>query len=106
MSAQAVYAKYLAQIGLVPESKPSREAIINQQMKMALEKVAFLPFGKMIDEWRWQVFSGQVKPENYNAAWWALREKYQGVRPPVERTEGKLLCKPVAVRHSVCTGPL
>jgi peptidyl-dipeptidase A len=65
---------YLAQIGLVPASKPSREAVINQQMKMALEKIAFLPFGK-------------VKPENYNAAWWALREKYQGIRPPVERTE-------------------
>jgi peptidyl-dipeptidase A len=56
-------------------------------MKMALEKIAFLPFGKVIDEWRWQVFSGQVTPENYNAAWWALREKYQGVRPPVARTE-------------------
>jgi peptidyl-dipeptidase A len=79
--------EYLAQIGLAPASKPSREAVINQQMKMALEKIAFLPFGKMIDEWRWQVFSGQVTPENYNAAWWALREKYQGVRPPVARTE-------------------
>jgi peptidyl-dipeptidase A len=78
---------YLAKIGLVPEAKPSREALINQQMKMALEKIAFLPFGKMIDEWRWQVFSGQVKPENYNSAWWAIREKYQGIRPPVERTD-------------------
>ena len=78
---------YLAKIGLVPEAKTSKEAVINQQMKMALEKIAFLPFGKMIDEWRWQVFSGQVTPENYNAAWWALREKYQGIRPPVERTE-------------------
>ncbi|HEX5651189.1 MAG TPA: M2 family metallopeptidase [Steroidobacteraceae bacterium] len=79
---------YLAKIGLVPEAaKPSREALINQQMKMALEKIAFLPFGKMIDEWRWQVFSGQVTPENYNGAWWAIREKYQGIRPPVERTE-------------------
>ena len=68
-------------------AKPSREALINQQMKMALEKIAFLPFGKMIDEWRWQVFSGQVKPEDYNKAWWAIREKYQGIRPPVERTE-------------------
>ena len=78
---------YLAQIGLVPAAKPSKEAVINQQMKMALEKIAFLPFGKMIDEWRWQVFSGQVKPEDYNKAWWAIREKYQGIRPPVERTE-------------------
>ena len=78
---------YLAKIGLVPESKTSKEALINQQMKMALEKIAFLPFGKMIDEWRWQVFSGQITPENYNSSWWALREKYQGVRPPVARTE-------------------
>ena len=78
---------YLAKIGLVPEAKTSREAVINQQMKMALEKIAFLPFGKMIDEWRWQVFSGQVAPGNYNAAWWAIREKYQGIRPPVARSE-------------------
>ena len=78
---------YLAQIGLVSEAVTSREAVINQQMKMALEKVAFLPFGKLIDEWRWKVFSGEVTPENYNAAWWALREQYQGVAAPVARTE-------------------
>jgi peptidyl-dipeptidase A len=78
---------YLAKIGLVPEARTSREAVINQQMKMALEKIAFLPFGKVIDEWRWRVFSGEVTPANYNAKWWALREKYQGVTPPVARTE-------------------
>jgi len=78
---------YLAQIGLVSEAGASREAVINQQMKMALEKIAFLPFGKLIDEWRWKVFSGEVTPENYNAAWWALREQYQGVAAPVARTE-------------------
>jgi len=78
---------YLAQIGLVSEAGTSREAVINQQMKMALEKIAFLPFGKLIDEWRWKVFSGEVTPENYNAAWWALREQYQGVAAPVARTE-------------------
>jgi peptidyl-dipeptidase A len=78
---------YLAQIGLVPAAKPSREAVINQQMKMALQKIAFLPFGKLIDEWRWQVFSGEVTPQNYNAAWWKLREQYQGVAAPVARTE-------------------
>lgn len=78
---------YLAKVGLVPPAPESREALINQQMKMALEKIAFLPFGKLIDEWRWQVFSGAVSPQDYNAAWWALREKYQGVAPPVARTE-------------------
>jgi peptidyl-dipeptidase A len=78
---------YLAKIGLVPASATSKEAVINQQMKMALEKIAFLPFGKLIDEWRWKVFSGEITPANYNASWWALREKYQGVAPPIARTE-------------------
>jgi peptidyl-dipeptidase A len=78
---------YLHQIGLTAAVKASPEATINQQMKLALDKVAFLPFGKMIDEWRWKVFAGEVKPENYNAAWWQLREQYQGVAPPVARSE-------------------
>jgi peptidyl-dipeptidase A len=78
---------YLHQIGLTGAVKTSPEATINQQMKLALDKVAFLPFGKMIDEWRWKVFDGEVKPENYNAAWWQLREQYQGVAPPVPRSE-------------------
>jgi peptidyl-dipeptidase A len=78
---------YLAEIGLVSAAGASREALINQQMQMALQKIAFLPFGKLIDEWRWKVFSGEVTAENYNAAWWALREHYQGVAPPVARTE-------------------
>ena len=56
-------------------------------MRMATDKVAFLPFGKLIDQWRWQVFSGQIKPADYNKAWWALRVKYQGVAAPVARSE-------------------
>jgi peptidyl-dipeptidase A len=78
---------YLQQIGLAGAVKPSQQATINQQMRLALDKLAFLPFGKLIDEWRWKVFSGEIKPENYNAAWWRLREEYQGVAPPVPRTE-------------------
>jgi peptidyl-dipeptidase A len=78
---------YMHQIGLIAAVKQSPEATINQQMKLALDKVAFLPFGKLIDEWRWKVFSGEVKPDNYNAAWWQLREQYQGVAAPVARTE-------------------
>ena len=78
---------YLAKIGLVPGSAESRKAEINAQMKLALQKIAFLPFGKVIDEWRWKVFSGEIQPDQYNAAWWALREKYQGVAPAVARSE-------------------
>lgn len=78
---------YLHQIGLIGPIKQGHEATINQQMKIALDKIAFLPFGKLIDEWRWKVFAGEVTPENYNAAWWQLREQYQGVAAPVPRSE-------------------
>lgn len=78
---------YLHQIGLTGPVASSEQAAINQQMKMALDKIAFLPFGKLIDEWRWQVFSGEVQPGEYNAAWWRLREQYQGVSAPVARSE-------------------
>ncbi len=78
---------YLAKIGLVQAVKPSHEALINEQMKMALQKIAFLPFGRVIDLWRWKVFSGEITPANYNAAWWELRQRYQGIAPPVARTE-------------------
>ena len=56
-------------------------------MKIALEKVAFLPFGYLVDLWRWGVFSGKIKPSEYNKKWWDLRRDYQGVQAPVERTE-------------------
>ena len=80
---------YLHQIGLVGDVKESKEALINKQMKLALEKVAFLPFGLLIDRWRWGVFSGEIKPEDYNKAWWDLRAKYQGVAPAVARGEDR-----------------
>lgn len=78
---------YLKQKGLVPEVTRSEQATINEQMKLALDKIAFLPFGKLIDQWRWQVFSGEISPENYNAGWWDLRTRYQGIAPAVTRTE-------------------
>lgn len=84
--ALSVTPKYLKQIGLL-EQVPDESKDIGLLMKMALDKVAFVPFGLMVDQWRWQVFSGQVKPEQYNQAWWQLREKYQGVSAPVARSE-------------------
>ncbi|PTL80836.1 M2 family metallopeptidase [Vitiosangium sp. GDMCC 1.1324] len=78
---------YLKQLGLLKELPKGDKGLINLQMKDAMEKVAFLPFGLLVDQWRWEVLSGRVKPEDYNKSWWALREKYQGVRAPVERSE-------------------
>jgi peptidyl-dipeptidase A len=56
-------------------------------MKLALDKVAFLPFGLLVDQWRWKVFAGEIKPADYNKAWWDLKLKYQGVAPPSPRSE-------------------
>ncbi len=79
--------KYLESIGLVDAQQQSKEAEINAQMRMALAKVAFLPFGLMIDRWRWGVFDGSIKPDQYNKAWWDLKAKYQGVAPVDTRGE-------------------
>ena len=84
--ALSVTPEYLKKIGLI-ETVPPASGDIDYLLQQALEKVAFLPFGLLVDKWRWEVFSGQVKPENYNQAWWELRRKYQGVAPPVARTE-------------------
>jgi peptidyl-dipeptidase A len=77
---------YLKTLGLAA-TEPPAEADIPLQLKTALDKVAFLPFALALDKWRWEVFSGEIKPADYNQAWWALRAKYQGVAPPVERSE-------------------
>ena len=84
--ALSVTPKYLVDIGLL-ETEPSADADLGYLLRMALDKIAFLPFGLLIDQWRWQVFSGAVPADQYNAAWWRLRERYQGIQPPVARTE-------------------
>jgi peptidyl-dipeptidase A len=84
--ALSITPEYLKQVGLI-EQVPDPSKDLGLLMGQALDKVAFLPFGVMIDQWRWQVFSGKIQPSGYNQAWWDLREKYQGVRPPVARTE-------------------
>jgi len=84
--ALSVTPKYLVDIGWLDEEPPV-EGDLGYLMSMALDKIAFLPWGLMIDKWRWQVFNGEVSPDEYNAAWWALREEYQGVASPVPRSE-------------------
>ncbi|MBW8809034.1 MAG: M2 family metallopeptidase [Lysobacter sp.] len=83
----AMTPKYLQSIGMVGNQQQSNEALINAQMRMALAKVSFLPFGLMIDRWRWGVFDGSIKPDAYNKAWWELKAKYQGVAPVQARGE-------------------
>jgi peptidyl-dipeptidase A len=84
--ALSVTPEYLKKVGLLP-TVPDSSKDIGLLLYKALEKVAFLPFGLMIDKWRWQVFSGEIPPDQYNASWWKLRLQYQGIAPPVARSE-------------------
>jgi peptidyl-dipeptidase A len=84
--ALSVTPKYLKELGLIA-TEPPPAGDIGYLLDRALDKVAFLPFGLLIDQWRWKVFSGEVPPASYNAAWWELKHKYQGVVPPEARSE-------------------
>jgi peptidyl-dipeptidase A len=84
--ALAITPDYLKTIGLLANTPPA-DSDIPLLLNQALDKVAFLPFGLTIDQWRWKVFSGEITPADYNKAWWDLRLKYQGVAPPVARSE-------------------
>jgi peptidyl-dipeptidase A len=85
--ALSVTPAYLQTLGVLDEVSDDPKAVINSQLASGLEKLSFLPFGLLIDRWRWGVFSGEIKPEEYNAAWWKLVNEYQGVAAPVERSE-------------------
>jgi peptidyl-dipeptidase A len=86
--ALSVTPEYLVQIGLLDRSKvPSADKDIGLLLRQAMDKVAFMPFGYMVDKWRYGVFDGSTTPANYNQAWVDLKRKYQGVVPPVARSE-------------------
>jgi len=84
--ALSITPEYLKQVGLI-EQVPDTSKDLGLLMRLALDKVAFLPFGLLIDQWRWKVFSGEYGPDEYNQGWWELRQKYQGVMAPVARSE-------------------
>jgi len=84
--ALSITPEYLVKLGFIDKTPdPSKD--IGLLLTRALDKIAFLPFGLLVDQWRWKVFSGEVAPEKYNEAWWKLREKYQGVAAPLARSE-------------------
>ena len=78
---------HLKQIGLLSDISKTNEADINFLLKTALNVIAFLPFGYLMDKWMWDVYSGRIKPNEYNTKWWEYRMQYQGIKAPIERTE-------------------
>lgn len=84
--ALSITPEYLQKIGLL-DQVPDTTKDIGLLMKMAMEKIAFIPFGLLVDQWRWKVFNGEITPAEYNKVWWELREKYQGVAAPIARPD-------------------
>ncbi|KAB7494923.1 Angiotensin-converting enzyme [Armadillidium nasatum] len=89
--------KHLHKVGLLETYDIDDEADINFLLKTATRKVAFLPYGYLIDKYRWNILRGLITPQNYTKAWWKYRYEYQGIEPPVERTE--LDFDPAAKKH-------
>ena len=86
--ALSVTPDYLVQIGLLDRSKvPSADKDIGLLLRQAMDKVAFMPFAYLVDKWRYGVFDGSITPANYNQAWVDLKQRYQGIVPPVARSE-------------------
>ncbi len=85
--ALSVTPAYLKNLGYLDAEPKGDKGRLNQLMKVALDKISFLPFGLLIDKWRWDVLSGKVDDKHYNEAWWKLRRDIQGVAPPAPRTE-------------------
>jgi len=100
--ALSITPEYLVKLGLLPKA-PDTSKDIGLLLKKALEKIAFLPFGLVIDQWRWKVFSGEIQPSNYNASWWELRKKYQGIAPGAARSEADF--DPAAKYHVAANVP-
>jgi len=84
--ALSVTPEYLRRIGLL-DSVPTAASDTTMLLRIALDKIAFLPFALALDRWRWEVFSGEITPAHYNAAWWDLKHRYQGVAEPADRSE-------------------
>jgi peptidyl-dipeptidase A len=81
---------YLVSIGLLDQAKvPAADKDLGLLLRQAMDKVAFLPFGLLIDKWRWGVFSGRIPTGQYEKGWNDLRLQYQGVVPPVPRDESR-----------------
>ena len=86
--ALSVTPEYLVQIGLLDRNKvPDASKDTGLLLRQAMDKVAFLPFGLLVDKWRWGVFDGSTPPSRYNASWVGLKQQYQGIVPPVARSE-------------------
>lgn len=79
--------KHLEKIGLLTNYEHDEEAKINQLYQMAMQKIVFLPFAFNLDKYRWGIFRGDIKPNEFNCRFWKLRQEYSGIRPPVQRTE-------------------
>ena len=88
MVALSITPDYLVEIGLLDKAKvPGADKDLGLLLRQGMDKLAFLPFGLLVDRWRWGVFDGSIKPAGYNDAWTALRLQYQGIVPPAERPD-------------------
>ncbi|KAL6112857.1 ace2 [Pungitius sinensis] len=98
MSLSAATPKHLKSLALLPlDFVDDSETEINFLLKQALTIVATLPFTYMLEEWRWQVFAGNITKDEWMRRWWEMKRELVGVEEPVPRDE--TYCDPPALFH-------
>ena len=88
--ALSVTPEYLVQIGLLRQNQmPNAEQDRALLLRQALDKIAFLPFGLLIDRYRWGIFSGQIRAGRISGGVGSDAAAISGHRPaePAHRAE-------------------
>jgi peptidyl-dipeptidase A len=78
--------RFLANRGLIsPNVAPDS---IQSLLKEALQYVVFMPFSTgTMTRFEHELYSKNLPPDQFNAKWWELARRYQGIAPPTQRGE-------------------
>ncbi len=69
--------RYLRRIGLLGAGRgTSLASQLNTLMHLALRQLPFMPYARVLDQWRDGVLNGSIPREDWNCVWWDLRSVY------------------------------
>jgi len=87
---------FLAGLGLIPANVQTDET--QMLLKEALNYIVLIPWGSgVMTDFEWELYSNKIPKNQYNAKWWELVKKYQGIVPPSER--GEQFCDAASKTH-------
>lgn len=96
MGLAAMQKPFLEEIGLFPEGQETDE--IQTLLKEAMNYIVFIPWSAgVMTHFEHALYEEPLSEERFNARWWELKRKYQGIVPPMPR--GEEYCDPASKTH-------